>query len=154
MELFSGIIGGNSDGSIKFDTDETKLENAPMSTTRHLDIQTDTIKENDTAEEEKDEDEDLTLPLYHYTVVLVNGAEYDVIATSVEYDDDDETLTFYTNDLDEPGDEEACASFKMNLVICYGRTKPATADELVTFATLVRKDTSISNMIVEDANEQ
>lgn len=153
MGLFSNIIGGNSDGSIKFDTEETKLENEPMSVTEHLDTQIDTIEENNTTEEEKDEDEDLTLPLYHYTVVLVNGSEYDVIATSVEYDEDDETLTFYTNDLDEPGDEEACAGFKMNLVICYGRTKPATADELVTFATLVHKDTSISNMIVGDTNE-
>ena len=121
--------------------------------TEHLDIQTNTIEENDNIEEEKEEDEDLTLPLYHYTIVLINGAEYDVIATSVEYDEDDETLTFYTNDLDEPGDEEVCAGFKMNLVVCYGRTKPATSDELVTFATLVRKDTSISNVIVGDNNE-
>lgn len=153
MGLFSNIIGGASDGSIMSDTEETKLENEPMSVAEHLDIQTNTIEENDTAEEEKDEDEDLTLPLYHYTVVLVNGAEYDVIATSVEYDEDDETLTFYTNDPNEPGDEEACAGFKMNLVVCYGRTKPATSDELVTFATLVRKDTPISNMIVGDNNE-
>ena len=150
MGLFSSIMGGNSDGSIKFDTDETKLENEPMPVTEHLDIQTNTIEENDTTEEEKDEDEDLTLPLYHYTVVLTNGAEYDVIATSVEYDEDDETLTFYTNDPNEPGDEEACAGFKMELVACYGRTKLATSDELVTFstlvtfATLIRKDTSIS----------
>lgn len=41
----------------------------------------------------------------------------------------------------------------MNLVVCYGRAKPATADELVTFVTLVRKDMSISNMIVGDTNE-
>lgn len=153
MGLFSNIIGGASDGSIMSDTEEKKLENEPISVTEHLDIQTNTIEENDNIEEEKEEDEDLTLPLYHYTVVLINGAEYDVIATSVEYDEDDETLTFYTNDLDEPGDEEVCAGFKMNLVVCYGRTKPATSDELVTFATLVRKDTSISNVIVGDNNE-
>lgn len=153
MGLFSNIIGGTSDGSITPVTEEIKLENEPISVAEQLDTQTNTIEENDNAEEEKDEDEDLTLPLYHYTVVLVNGAEYDVIATSVEYDEDDETLSFYTNDLDEPGDEEVCAGFKMNLVVCYGRTKLATSDELVTFATLVRKDTSISNMIVGDNNE-
>lgn len=153
MGLFNNIIGGTSDGSITSDTETTKLENEPMSVVEHSDIQTNAIEENDNVEEEKDEDEDLTLPLYHYTVVLINGAEYDVIATSVEYDEDDETLTFYTNDLDEPGDEEVCAGFKMNLVVCYGRTKPATLDELVTFTTLVRKDTSISNIIVGDTNE-
>lgn len=85
-------------------------------------------------EENEDEEENSILPLYHYTVILTNGTKYDIIATSATFTE--ETLEFYTNDLDEPGDEDLCAEFKLELVVGYARTRAATNNESILFTRI------------------
>lgn len=94
-----------------------------------------TLYNDENDEENEDAEENSTLPLYHYTVILTNGTEYDIIATSATLTE--ETLEFYTNDLDEPGDEDCCAEFKLELVVGYARTRAATNNESILFNKII-----------------
>lgn len=94
-----------------------------------------TLYNDENSEENEDEEENSTLPLYHYTVILTNGTEYDIIATSATFTE--ETLEFYTNDPDEPEDEDCCAEFKLELVVGYARTRAATNNESILFNKII-----------------